>query len=120
MAARWPYTRDLRGQYIDVERRGESAGDYFVFETTAEKASGKRIGGGSIRCMIMVRTFRCDGTIRLWGKGKLELAGSMFTARHNTFSVTGGTGRFAGAGGVGRLFEDQGDARTLLEFRLVR
>jgi len=113
------YSRELRGQGVDVGRRGESPGDYFVFEGTAETRGGKRIGGVSVRCMLIVRTFRCDGTIRLHHHGKLEIAGSFFGPRDNRVSVTGGTGRFIGVGGVMRLFDEGGGDRVQLVFRLV-
>ena len=98
------FARQVRAAVIDVGQRGFSSGDYEVFEDALFNARGKRIGGGSARCMVMVRTFRCDGTNRIWGVGKIEIAGSSFTDRDNRFSITGGTGRYRGAGGTMRAF----------------
>lgn len=112
------YTRELRGAGVDVGRRGESPGDYFVFEEAAYNRSGKRIGADSVRCMLMVRTFRCDGTIRIWGTGKIDVSGSFFWERDNRIPITGGTGRYAGAGGTLRVFDEPG-GRSRLEFHFT-
>lgn len=112
------YSRELRGAEVDVGRNGFGPGDYFVFEEALFNRAGKRIGGDSVRCMLMVRTFRCDGTGRIWGVGKIEISGSVFWERDNRYSITGGTGRYAGAGGTLRVFDEPG-GRSRLEFHFA-
>lgn len=96
-------SREDRFRVIDVGRRGESPGDYVVFEETLLNTSGAVIGRDSARCMGEVRTFRCDGTFLIYGKGKIEVSGSFFPRDEATIAVTGGTGRYQNVRGQARI-----------------
>jgi hypothetical protein len=89
----------LRAEEVDVGASGESPGDYFIFESRLETRAGEAVGRDSVRCMLMIRTFTCDGTAQLFGKGKLTVYGTLFGVNDATIAITGGTGDFRKARG---------------------
>ena len=105
-----------RNRNIDVGRDGESPGDYFVFESRLMQ-KGERVGRDSVRCMLGIRTFTCDGTFLMTGRGKIAVAGTLF-ADQNDFRlpITGGTGAFKDA--RGQMTVEEGRA-TVLVFELL-
>lgn len=113
-------TEEVRSAGVDVGRRGESPGDFFMFEERLYDRSGSRVvGRDSVRCEVRIRTFSCEGTILVNGRGKIHVAGALFGPRDNVVPVTGGTGHFSGVGGELSVFDLRG-GRTLLAFHLIR
>lgn len=103
---------------VDVGAPGESPGDYFLFENRLLSADGSRLlGRDSGRCMINIRTFTCDATARIFGKGKIVVSGTFFAENDARIAITGGTGRFDEAGGQ-LTVTDRPDGNTLLVFRV--
>ncbi len=106
----------VRGRNIDVGRDGESPGDYFVFESRLVQ-KGEQVGRDFVRCMLGVRTFTCEGTFLLAGRGKIAVAGTLFSGGSDfRLPITGGTGVFKGA--RGQLTVEEGKA-TFLAFELL-
>ncbi len=105
---------ELRAADVDANGDGQfGPGDYFVFEEALRRPnSPKRIGTDSIRCMSNLRTFMCDGALRIDGRGKISIHGSFFFNRDSVLSVTGGSGRFRHASGQFRVF-DLGNGNSL-------
>jgi len=107
---------ESRGRYIDVGKQGESAGDYFIFEGRLMQ-NGEQVGRDSGRCMPGVRTFTCEASVLIRGKGKIVVAGTLFTDQNDIrLPVTGGTGAFKDA--RGELTVEEGKA-TFLVFELL-
>jgi hypothetical protein len=106
--------KQVRGQFIDVGKKGESAGDYFVFESQLLKR-GTQVGRLSARCMLGITTYTCEGTALLEGRGKIVIAGTFFRNDAN-LGITGGTARFKDA--RGQMTVEEGKV-THLVFELV-
>lgn len=105
-----------RGRYIDVGPQGESPGDYFVFEGRLLQ-KGEQVGRDSGRCLAGVRTFTCEATASLDGRGKIVVGGTLFTDQRDfRLAVTGGTGAYKDA--RGQLLVEEGK-RTFLIFDLL-
>jgi hypothetical protein len=109
----------LRGADVDANGDGEGPGDYFVFEEALRRPhSARRVGTDSVRCMLNVRTFMCDGSLRIYRRGKITIQGSFFFERDRALSVTGGSGKYRHATGQFRVFErDDGDSLFVLDLR---
>ncbi len=104
------------GRNIDVGREGESPGDYFVFQSRLMK-NGERVGRDAVRCMLGVRTFTCDGTFLMTGRGKIAVSGTLFADQRDfRLPITRGTGAFKDA--RGQLTVEEGRA-TVLAFELL-
>jgi hypothetical protein len=106
----------------DVDANGDGKfgpGDYFVFEEALRRPhSPKRVGTDSVRCMANVRTFMCDGTLRIYGRGKITIAGSFFFEDDVALSVTGGSGKYRHASGQFRVFDrPDGNSLFVLDLR---
>lgn len=107
---------EMRSRYIDVGRQGESPGDYFLSESRLMQG-GEKVGRDSVRCTFGVRTFSCEATALLRGKGKIVVAGALFTDQGDfRLAITGGTGAFKDA--QGELTVEEGKA-TFLVFELL-
>jgi len=105
---------------VDLPPRGESSGDFFLFEGRVFDRSGARaVGLYAGRCELGVRTFTCEVTVRVDGKGKIRVDGTLFSPRDSVLPVTGGTGAYHGVGGEVTVF-DLPRGRTALVFHLVR
>lgn len=113
-------TRQVRDEFVDVGAEGFSPGDFVIFEEKVFNSTGtERIGRDSIRCEFGLRTFTCEGTIRISGRGKLRIAGTFFRPKDNVVPVTGGTRDFRGVGGSLKIYGlPNGD--TVLVFNLVQ
>ena len=111
------YTTLVRETFVDVGEAGESAGDMDIFEDRVwNRARTRVIGRSSAECTLRITTVSCNGTIWLRGRGSLQVNGVLFDGRG--FPVTGGTGRFAGAGGQ-MMPVSVGDRTTRLVFLLT-
>ncbi len=109
-------TRQVRGAGVDVGAEGDSPGDFFIFEEKVfNSTGGNPIGRDSIRCELGLRTFTCEGTIRINGRGKLRVAGTLFRPKDNVVPVTGGTRDFRGVGGTLKVY-DLPNRETVLVF----
>ena len=110
-----------RFRFVNVGGERFSTGDFVVFEETVFNGRGRRvIGEDTVRCELGIRTFTCEATIKLDGRGKIRIAGALFSGRgDNVFPVTGGTNNFKAVGGQLKVFDLSGN-KTLLVFELVR
>ena len=114
-----PY-QPRREALVDVGPAGDSAGDFFIFEERVFDRSGTDlVGRDAVRCELGLRTFTCEATLRLNGKGSIRVAGTLFNERDNVFPVTGGTDAYQGVGGQLTVFELSG-GRAALVFHLIR
>lgn len=76
------------------------AGNFERLRWSLRNRFGKTIGAGIFNCRWHMRQERlCSGEIKL-PLGKLTVMGSSSTRTSGTWAVTGGTGRYAAAGGV--------------------
>lgn len=92
----------------------------FVFEETVYSARGREvIGEDTVRCELGIRTFNCEATLRLAGRGKITVGGALFAPRDIVVPITGGTKDFRAVGGQLKVYDLRG-GRTLLVFELVR
>jgi hypothetical protein len=88
--------------YVDAGAKGESPGDTMFFRENLLRG-GKRAGGSEVMCVFANRNAgRCQGTLRLAG-GTLEAAGGIHFDGTFSLPIVGGTGNYAGAGGVLRV-----------------
>ncbi len=111
---------EVRTAGVDVGDPGDSPGDYFLFEgRLTDPQTGKVVGWDSGKCMIVVWTFRCDATVRINGKGKIDVAGSLFSESDNRIAITGGTGGYDDADGQ-LIVMDQPSGDAQLTFLLER
>jgi hypothetical protein len=93
------HTRPGQAKFVDADHNGkESNGDYVVFTERFFNASGQQVGRDRLICTINFRTFQCQATLFLDGRGTIEAAGTL-TDRIAMVAITGGTGEFADAGG---------------------
>ena len=89
-----------RYTFVDVAPKGDSPGDYGVFKDAVLTKAGLRIGTIDAQC-IAAYSDQCSGSIRIPGKGQITFAGiTPLGVDPDHYAVTGGTGMFAGAGGV--------------------
>ena len=94
---------------VDVDGDGstEGVGDQFI-GTAPVFRGGERAGSERHICTVMKSgrrsvLLRCEGTFNLEGRGSLEIAGILKFGPGGeaaTFTITGGTAGFRGAGGT--------------------
>jgi len=92
-------TRPIPGtdHLIDVGSKGFGPGDYTVFsERLYDHRSGKLIGRDDSTCLYFTANgpATCSGTFRIFGRGTIEIQGSVPFRLPFVFSVVGGTGAF--------------------------
>lgn len=92
-------TRPIRGtgHLIDVGSKGFGPGDYTVFsERLYDARSGKLVGRDDSTCLYFTAQgpATCSGTFRIFGRGTIEIQGSVPFRLPFVFSVVGGTGDF--------------------------
>jgi hypothetical protein len=106
---------------IDVDQDGgPSLGDYVIFHDLL-LSHGKQVGDEGGTCPIVDATeglIHCTGTMRLPG-GQIAFQGLTTAAPTKELAVTGGTGRYQGAGGEVTLVE-LGDGTGTLTVQLRR
>ncbi len=111
---------EVRDAFVDVGREGFSPGDFFLFEEKLfDNTRTERIGRDSVRCEAGLRTFTCEATFRINGRGKIRVAGSLFRETDNVVPVTGGTRDFKGVGGSLNVY-DLPEGNTVFVFDLVK
>jgi hypothetical protein len=91
--------RSDREKFVDADGSGgPSVGDYFLFTERIVNGDGALIGRDWGSCTLQFgQAAQCEATIRLFGRGTIEVAGTI--GRHPFIPITGGTGEFADAGG---------------------
>ena len=104
-------------QTIDIGKKGDSVGDLIVFANPVFDAADKtQLGTDSGYC---VRTavgamYECIWTLML-KDGQITLEGPFKDTGDSLFTVTGGTGKYAGARGQMKL-HDRGTKPTSYDF----
>ena len=98
---------DGKGAELKVAAKSKAEyppGDYVVFESNLlDKKGGTKIGRRVAQCLHAFTYDMCRGTDVLTNRGSLQwegLASLSDDAHIRPFSVTGGTGEFAGASGT--------------------
>lgn len=110
----------VRGRGVDIGANGQSPGDMFFFEEKLYNESRtKVVGKDSVRCQSGVRTYICEATLRLEGRGKIVVSSALFARRDNIVAVIGGTRHFKGVGGAMQVFDLPG-GKSVYFLKLVR
>ena len=110
---------EQRSAFVDVGASGESAGDYFLFESRfLTPDGGATVGRDSVKCTLGVRTVMCEATGVIFHKGKIEVVGTLFSDTDAVLPIVGGTGAFKGAGGTVTI-KDLASGDTLLTFEIT-
>lgn len=113
-------TKELRDFGVDLDPAGDSPGDFFFFEERVFDSTGRNVvGKDSVRCEAGIRTFSCEATLLVTGKGKILVEGALFSETDNVLPVTGGSGVYQGVGGQLSFFNLAG-GRTALVLHLTR
>ena len=89
-----------RYTFVDTGPKGDSIGDYGIFKDPVITQGGIRIGTIDAQCIAGYSNM-CSGSIRIPGRGQITFDGITplgFDIDH--YAITGGTGVFAGVGGV--------------------
>jgi hypothetical protein len=105
--------------YEDAGRKGESIGDYIVFQEKLFHA-GERVGSAAVVCHLTrarrtVFRLLCWATVTLRGRGDIIVQGKVAFREGSTMppvlAVTGGTGDYVGASGTMTVDESRRHAR---------
>lgn len=108
---------------IDLGPQGDSPGDLLVFHNDVFDARDRRkVGTDQGRCIRIdpaAGSYECAWTVILHG-GQLMVEGPYYENRDSTLAVTGGTGRYRGAGGEMRLHSMDNGKKVEFAFRLDR
>ena len=109
--------KEVRSAEVDLGEAGESTGDFFHFEERySEPGTRDVVGKGAARCEVGIRTYVCNGTFKVFGKGKIVVDGAFFGPRDDRLAITGGTGDFAGVGGTMRALSNHDGTSRLVFF----
>lgn len=102
---------------LDVDPAGWSPGDVFIFKADVyDRTRHQIIGTDAEHCEVGFDTYRCDITVQLTGRGKMEADGWFFG--DNVLPVTGGTDDFEGAGGSLHVYRVKHSHDELYSFHL--
>jgi hypothetical protein len=89
-----------RFTFVDVAPKGDSAGDYGVFKDPILTKGGMKIGTIDAQCIASYSDM-CSGSVRIPGRGQITFSGiTPIGVDPDHYAITGGTGEFAGVGGV--------------------
>ncbi|MDP9188050.1 MAG: hypothetical protein M3O25_02235 [Actinomycetota bacterium] len=100
---------EIQFEYLDLGTPGPSLGDELVFSERLSRR-GRRVGVSGVVCTATqvkppydVMMFHCVGTLKL-RRGQITLQGLIEVQGEDdpgpfTVAITGGTGRYSGAGG---------------------
>ena len=109
---------EIQSEYLDLGTPGPSLGDELVFSETLFKKK-REVGTSGVVCTVVqavapydVLTFHCVGTLSL-RSGQITLQGLIEVQGEDdpgpfVVAITGGTGKYRGAGGEARV-RDVGD-----------
>lgn len=87
-------------KFVDVAPKGDSPGDYGVFKDPVKTRDGFKVGTIDAQC-ISAYSDQCWGSISLAGHGQITFAGiTPIGVDPDRYAITGGTGEYAGVGGV--------------------
>jgi hypothetical protein len=116
----------IQEEFVDLGEPGPTLGDMFVFSEVLRER-GREVGTSGGVCTITeavppytVVTFHCVATLSL-RRGQITLQGLIEVQGEDdpgpfTVAITGGTGRYIGAGGEARI-RDVSDTRTVYKLR---
>ena len=116
---------EIQSEFLDLGTPGPSLGDELVFSETLFK-KGREVGTSGVVCTVTqavapydVLTFHCVGTLSLRG-GQITLQGLIEVQGEDdpgpfVVAITGGTGKYSGAGGIA-VVRDVGD-RSIYKLR---
>jgi hypothetical protein len=116
---------ELQSEFLDLGTPGPSLGDELVF-SEALSQRGREVGTSGVVCTITqavapydVLTFQCVGTLSL-ERGQITLQGLIEVQGEDdagpfVVAITGGTGKYRGAGGQAKV-RDVGDT-TIYKLR---
>ena len=102
-----------RFRTVDVGAAGDSTGDSSFWESTLFSPNGRRIGRDTVQCTFGIRTFNCQATFQLNGRGKLVVSGAFFGGEPS-IAIIGGTRDFRSAGGQMFVADESGDSTRLV------
>lgn len=109
---------EIQSEFLDLGTAGPSLGDELVFSETLYKKK-REVGTSGVVCTVVqamapydVLTFHCVGTLSL-RSGQITLQGLIEVQGEDDpgpflVAITGGTGKYRGAGGEAKVF-DVGD-----------
>jgi hypothetical protein len=105
-----------RSKFIDVGRKGESVGDFFLNRSVLFDEQGAQAGTLVTRCVLHFKPYLlCDGVYNLTGRGDIAFTNAVDTAHGGPLlgPLTGGDGEFADV--AGQLVIDFEENVTTLE-----
>ena len=117
---------ELQSEFLDLGATGPSLGDELVFSESLEQ-HGRDVGMSGAVCTVThavapydVLTYHCVGTLSL-RRGQITLQGLIEVQSEDdpgpfTVAITGGTGRYRGAGGEATV-RDVSATRTVYKLR---
>jgi hypothetical protein len=117
---------EIQSEFLDLGTPGPSLGDELVFSETLFK-NKREVGTSGVVCTVVqaippydVLTFHCVGTLSLRG-GQITLQGLIEVQGEDdpgpfVVAITGGTGKYRGAGGEAKV-RDVGEV-TIYKLRL--
>jgi hypothetical protein len=97
--------RPVNETTVDLAVKGDSVGDMLVFANPVFDADNKsQVGSDQGYCVrtIVGKSWECFWTLTL-KTGQITIEGPFFDAGDSLFTVTGGTGKYAGAKGSLKL-----------------
>ncbi len=97
--------RALTDKTLDLGAKGDSRGDLLTFANPVyDAANSVRVGSDQGFCVRVItgKSWECFWTLMLTG-GQMTVEGPFFDAGDSTMTVTGGTGKYAGARGAMKL-----------------
>lgn len=97
--------RPVNETTLDLGAKGDSVGDLLTFANPVFDSANKRqIGSDQGYCVRVVvgKSWECNWTLVLAG-GQITVEGPFSDSGDSVFTITGGTGKYAGAKGAMKL-----------------
>jgi allene oxide cyclase len=97
--------RPVNETTVDLGAKGDSVGDLLTFANPVFDAANKtQIGSDQGYCVRVVvgKSWECNWTLVLAG-GQITVEGPFADSGDSVFTITGGTGKYAGAKGAMKL-----------------
>ncbi|MCX7058654.1 MAG: Allene oxide cyclase [Proteobacteria bacterium] len=104
--------RDATETTIDIGAKGDSVGDLLTFANPVFDAANKtQLGSDQGYCVRVIagKSWECIWTLSL-KEGQITIEGPFLDVGDSLFSVTGGTGKYAGAKGQLKMHKRDGKA----------